>query len=69
VSTERDFFEARYGHLGPERVAQERAAWEAEMAQRDEARKCSGGECQDIYRMCSKHSMEYQRTYGRASNE
>lgn len=30
---------------------------------------CAGGVCQDILRLCSKHSMEYQMRYGRASNE
>ncbi len=30
---------------------------------------CAGGECKDINRLCSKHSQQYQRRYGRASNE
>lgn len=30
---------------------------------------CNGGECQDILRLCSKHSDQYQRRYGRAANE
>jgi hypothetical protein len=30
---------------------------------------CDGGTCQDILRLCSKHSAAYQREYGRASNE
>lgn len=30
---------------------------------------CNGGTCQDILRQCSKHSAQYQRRYGRASNE
>lgn len=30
---------------------------------------CAGGKCEDIYRLCSKHQMQYQGRYGRASNE
>lgn len=73
MSEEPDFFDHRYGRFGPARVAEERAAWRAEEEQRRQQRveddKCSGGGCVDILRLCSKHSAQYQRRYGRASNE
>lgn len=69
MTTTPDFFEARYGRFGPERVQYERDAFHADQAVRAEADKCAGGECGSILELCSKHSAQYQRQYGRASNE
>src|SRR5262245_41557335 len=35
----------------------------------DLTNECSGGVCKDIYTLCSRHQMQYQTRYGRASNE
>lgn len=66
-----DWFDRRYKNSRhAEKYAEmERRQFIAAQEAAAEARKCEGGECQDINRLCSKHSMEYQLTYGRASNE
>lgn len=65
-----DFFDHRYGHLGAGVVQAERDKTLAASAALAEANKCTPGqECQDILRLCSKHSWEYQRQFGRAANE
>lgn len=67
-----DWFDHRYKHSRhAERYAEmERRQFIAEQERAAEARRCiPGQQCQDINRLCSKHSMEYQLSYGRASNE
>lgn len=69
-----DWFDHRYKNtVGSHRrkvyADIERRQFIADQRSAAEARECSGGTCQDINRLCSKHSMEYQIRYGRASNE
>jgi hypothetical protein len=64
-----DFFDHRYGRFGEDRVLAERAVELKNLARLAERRKCVGGECKDIYQLCSKHSMAYQMHHGRAANE
>jgi hypothetical protein len=33
------------------------------------SQECRGGKCTSIYDLCSRHQMQYQTRYGRASNE
>lgn len=48
----------------------ERRQFIADQRRAAEARACTPGQqCRSILELCSKHSMEYQLTYGRASNE
>lgn len=69
MTTTPDYFDRKYGRFGPERVNWEREKFYADQAVRAEADKCAGGECRSMLEMCSKHSAQYQRQYGRASNE
>jgi hypothetical protein len=70
-----DWFDHRYKHtVGSNRrkvyADIERRQFIADMKRADERRACTPGQqCQDINRLCSKHSMEYQTEFGRASNE
>lgn len=70
-----DWFDHRYKNtVGSHRrkvyADIERRQFIDDMERAEEARRCTPGQqCQDILRLCSKHSMEYQLTYGRASNE
>lgn len=70
-----DWFDHRYKNtVGSHRrkvyADIERRQFIADQKRAEEARRCTPGQqCQDINRLCSKHSMEYQLRYGRASNE
>lgn len=61
----------QFAYRGSVIPARRLVAFRDEMARQahEESLRCEGGECQDINRLCSKHSWAYQRQFGRASNE